>query len=76
MGAGEDRVSGLIEYENVPPTVATAFSSGRASMTELTTTLGLEDLYDILEVLAVDARNARTVEKDRARRRRENERRA
>lgn len=44
---------------NVPPTIGAALSSGKASMTELTTTLGLEDLYDILEVIEVDAHNRR-----------------
>lgn len=32
-------------------------------MTELSTTLGLEDLHDVLEVLAVDDHNARLVRK-------------
>ena len=30
-------------------------------MTELTSTLGLEDLYDLLEILAVDAHNDRVL---------------
>ena len=32
-------------------------SSGKATLVELNTVLGLEDVYDILEVEAVDARN-------------------
>jgi hypothetical protein len=32
-------------------------SSGKATPHELSTIYGLEDLHDILEVLAVDARN-------------------
>jgi hypothetical protein len=33
-----------------------------ASMTELTTTLGTEDLYDLLEIVMIDAYNRRKLE--------------
>jgi len=32
-------------------------SAGKATLAELNTVLGLEDLYDILEVIAVDNHN-------------------
>jgi hypothetical protein len=44
---------------NIPPTIATAISSGRATMAELATVLSLEDLHDILEVVTVDSHNRR-----------------
>lgn len=36
-------------------------SSGKASYTELCTVLGLEDLYDIVEIVSVDAHNSRII---------------
>ena len=42
-------------------------SAGKATLGELNTVLGLGDLYDILEVMAVDAHN-RSVMERRARR--------
>lgn len=46
-------------------------SADKATMVELDTVLGIEDLYDILEVLRVDARNRRIVRAAHARRNRE-----
>lgn len=40
-----------------------AISSGKASFAELSSVLGLEDLHDILEVIAIDAHNARAMAK-------------
>jgi hypothetical protein len=51
----------------VPPTVGMAVSSGKATWLELSTELGLEDLHDILEVVRVDAHNARVLDKARQR---------
>ena len=48
---------------NVPPTVGTAVSTGKATMAELSTVLGLEDLHDILEIVHVDGHNARVARK-------------
>lgn len=36
-------------------------SSRLATLTDLETTLGLEDVYDLLEVLAVDGHNRRVL---------------
>ena len=43
----------------MPYTIARALSSRMASLAELDSVLGAEDLYTILEVVAVDAYNAR-----------------
>ena len=42
---------------NVPRLIGVVMSSGRASLSELSTIYGVEDVYDILEVLSVDAHN-------------------
>lgn len=52
---------------NVPPSIGMAISSGKATMAELSTTLGLEDVHDILEIVRVDAHNARILDKRRQR---------
>jgi hypothetical protein len=42
----------------VPRTIATVVSSRHASLHELDTVYGLEDLWQLLEVITVDAHNA------------------
>lgn len=44
---------------NVPPSIGIVISSGKATLAELDTILGAEDLYDLLEIIAVDAHNQR-----------------
>lgn len=46
---------------NLPRTIGAVVSSNKASLHELGTSLGLEDLYMLLEVINVDAHNARIV---------------
>lgn len=46
---------------NVPPTVAAAISWEPSLAVPLSSTLGLEDLHDLLEVMRVDAHNRETV---------------
>lgn len=58
----EGGVGGLAEYLNVPPSIGTAISSGKATLAELSTVLSLEDLWDLLEVNAVDAHNQRIID--------------
>lgn len=53
---------------NVPPTVGAAISNDKALLGPLSSTLGLEDLHDILEVITVDSHNARIMAKARERR--------
>lgn len=44
---------------NVPPTIGAVISARLATMAELETVLGMEDVYDLLEIIAVDAHNKR-----------------
>lgn len=50
-------IIGLADYVNVPKTIATVLSSGKCSLTELSTTLGVEDLWWWLEIITVDNYN-------------------
>jgi hypothetical protein len=43
----------------VPSTIAMAVASGRATYADLATRLSVEDLHDILEIVAVELHNAR-----------------
>lgn len=54
MGAS---IPGLIEYRNVPGVIAALISSNRATLAELQSCYGVEDAYDMLELVTVDARN-------------------
>ncbi|HEX7687347.1 MAG TPA: transcription elongation factor GreA [Burkholderiaceae bacterium] len=45
----------------MPRAIGVVVSSRLASMSELSTTLGTHDLYDLLEILAVDAHNERVL---------------
>lgn len=38
--------------------IGMVLSAGKATMTEITSTLSLEDLHDIVEVIVVDGHNA------------------
>lgn len=57
----------LLDYVNVPPTIGMALSSDKSLLGPLSSTLGLEDLHDILEVISVDAHNQRVLAKARRR---------
>ena len=50
---------------NVPPTIGFVLSFDKSLIGPLSTTLGLEDLHDLIEVITVDAHNARVVEANR-----------
>ncbi|MBY4887701.1 transglycosylase [Pantoea sp. B9002] len=52
-----ETIIGLADYVNVPKTIATVLSSGKCSLTELSTTLGVEDLWWWLEIITVDNYN-------------------
>jgi hypothetical protein len=47
----------------VPRTIGTVISAGRASLVELDTLLGTEDMYDLLEIISVDMYNQYVVNK-------------
>jgi len=47
----------LIEYENIPRCCAIVASAKFATWVELDTVLGVSDLYDLLEINAVNNHN-------------------
>ncbi len=51
----------------MPPTIATAVSSKLATLAELDSVYGVEDLWWLLEVNAVDTHNANEMRKERER---------
>ncbi|CAK8736469.1 hypothetical protein SODG_000182 [Sodalis praecaptivus] len=57
-----DKPFGLVEYPNVPHTLGTVMSAGKASKVDLDTVLGVQDLWDLLEIIRVDAHNARVMQ--------------
>ncbi|MBN1085636.1 transglycosylase [Erwinia aphidicola] len=50
-------IAGLVNYENIPRTIATIVSSKLATLHELDTVYGVEDLWRLLEVNTVDNYN-------------------
>lgn len=64
----DEAPGGLIDYVNVPPLLGMAISGQPELLAHLSTTLGLEDLHDILEVRRIDAHNARVIRKAEAKR--------
>ncbi|MGP2449021.1 transglycosylase [Pantoea stewartii subsp. indologenes] len=48
---------GLAKYENVPSTIATVVSSKLATLIELDTVYGTEDLWRLLEINTVENYN-------------------
>ncbi|KNA29492.1 transglycosylase [Pantoea ananatis] len=50
-------VVGLVKYENVPSTIATVVSSKLATLYELDTFYGTEDLWRLLEINTVENYN-------------------
>ncbi|KMV67807.1 transglycosylase [Erwinia sp. V90_4] len=47
----------MVNYENIPRTIATIVSSKLATLHELDTVYGVEDLWRLLEVNTVDNYN-------------------
>lgn len=56
-------VNGLAMYENVPQTIATVVSSKLATLHELDTVYGTEDLWKLLEINTVDSYNQMVINK-------------
>lgn len=48
---------GLVQYENIPSTIATVVSSKLATLIELDTVYGTEDLWRLLEINTVENYN-------------------
>lgn len=57
------QIHGLADYVNVPKTIAMVLSSGKCSLTELSTTLGVQDLWWWLEIITIDNYNQKVVER-------------
>lgn len=49
--------AGLLDYVNVPTILGMLISGGMASARELQSVYGLEDAYDLAEILLVDSHN-------------------
>lgn len=56
----------LQTYVNLPSPVGAVVSAGTATLIELQTVYGTEDLYDLLEVVMVDAYNHKMIMKAQA----------
>lgn len=61
MDLGDEDPKGLIDYPNLPRTIAVLISAGKATLHELETVYGMEDVYDMLEIIMVDAHNHRVL---------------
>ena len=66
MDLGIEEVRGLIDYPNVPPLIGMAISGRPQRLAELNTSLSVEDLHNIIEVVTVDAHNRRLIDKHNA----------
>jgi hypothetical protein len=53
-----------LEYLNVPRTIASVVSSGKATMRDCQEFYSVEDIYDIMEIIAVDTHNRRLIDKN------------
>lgn len=49
----------LAEYKNVPAIIAVLISRKMATLHELQTVYGLEDVYDMLEIITIDDYNVK-----------------
>jgi hypothetical protein len=54
-----------MNYVNVPATIGCVVSSKMATLAELGSVYGVKDLYDLLEVVMVDAFNNKQLSKAR-----------
>ena len=54
-----------MDYVNLPPLVGMVVSDGKATLYELQSVYGVRDLFNICEVIAVDAHNRREANKAR-----------
>ena len=53
----------MIEYVNVSRAIGAVGASGMATLRDLDEAYGLEDVYDMLEIISVDAHNSRVLNK-------------
>jgi len=52
-----------MDYVNIPPTIGAVASSRMATLHEMDTVYGIEDVYDMMEILSIDAHNRRILSK-------------
>lgn len=57
-------MGGFAPYANFPQSVGVVIGSRLATLHELETVYGLEDMYDLLEVVEIDAYNERLAAKE------------
>jgi hypothetical protein len=62
LGDGDAK---YLSYPNVPAPIGMVVSAGKATMTELCSNIGAVGLYDLIEIIVIDAHNAK-VAQDRA----------
>ena len=48
-----------MQYVNVPGIIGAAISSGKATLAELQDIYSVEDVYDMLEIVSIDAHNSK-----------------
>ncbi len=53
----------LLDYVNLPPFIGMIVSDGKATLHELQSVYGVRDLFDLAEVISVDAYNRREIDK-------------
>lgn len=56
-------MGGLIECLNVPRSIHAVVGAKMATLVECDTVLGLEDVYNLMEIMAVDAHNRQVMQK-------------
>jgi hypothetical protein len=52
---------------NIPKTIGAAISSGKANLRDCQDFYSIRDIYNMLEIITVDAHNAKIAEKMKAR---------
>jgi hypothetical protein len=67
LGIGSGFGVELVEYVNISPRIASAISRGLATLIELQTVYGAEDLYKLLEIAAIDGYNREQITKAQTR---------
>jgi hypothetical protein len=53
----QEDIPGLVDYANIPRPIGVVISAGKATIHECETIYSVEDIYLMLEVIAVDSHN-------------------
>jgi hypothetical protein len=56
--------AGLRDYVNIPATIGTLLSQEPLLISALSTTLSVEDMYDLLEVYRIDGYNRQIIRRE------------